>query len=126
MKLKINLYIFKYLFTFPVLIQVPESRTTVLELKKAIQKHYETKQWRLRNRKLYGPIDTAIKPGTSIDNTTISWRYIWRTYVLSFDGQLLSNDNELLKTHGIKNKSTLKFIKKKGARTKKQSASSIN
>lgn len=42
----------------------------------------------------------------------ISWRYIWKTYWLCFDREKLTNDNCKLLEYGIRNKSTLTFLKK--------------
>lgn len=47
--------------------------------------------------------------------TKISWRYIWRTYFLEFNGIILDDDNQLLSHYNIRNKSVLGFVK----RTKK-------
>lgn len=47
----------------------------------------------------------------------ISWRHIWRTYILEFNGIRLENENTLLKDYGIThNNSILKFTKKYNAR----------
>lgn len=46
----------------------------------------------------------------------ISWRYIWKTYWLCFDREKLTNDNCKLLEYGIRNKSTLTFLKKRRER----------
>lgn len=59
-------------------------------------------------------------PSTSINNNSntlnsnkkISWRYIWRTYLLDNNGQPLIDDNQLLINYGVVNKTILKFIKR--------------
>ncbi|XP_068219444.1 U11/U12 small nuclear ribonucleoprotein 25 kDa protein-like [Palaemon carinicauda] len=43
----------------------------------------------------------------------ISWRYIWKTNWLCFDKEKLINDNCKLLEYGIRNKSTLTFLKKR-------------
>ncbi|XP_069191295.1 U11/U12 small nuclear ribonucleoprotein 25 kDa protein isoform X2 [Procambarus clarkii] len=42
----------------------------------------------------------------------ISWRHVWKTYWLSYNGEKLSDDNTKLIEYGIKNKSHLTFMKK--------------
>lgn len=42
----------------------------------------------------------------------ISWRCIWRTYWLVFDGQRLVKDHKLLREYGITNNAEIKFVKK--------------
>ncbi|XP_071528332.1 uncharacterized protein [Panulirus ornatus] len=42
----------------------------------------------------------------------ISWRYIWKTYWLCYNGEKLTDDNTRLLEFGIRNKSTLTFVKK--------------
>ncbi|KAG0426373.1 hypothetical protein HPB47_026503 [Ixodes persulcatus] len=46
----------------------------------------------------------------------VSWRYIWRTYWLSFEGQPLNQDRTLLRDAGIRNNSELCFIKRRRER----------
>lgn len=45
--------------------------------------------------------------------TKISWRYIWKTYILNYDSLLLDNDNALIQDYGVTNKVTLSFKKKR-------------
>jgi U11/U12 small nuclear ribonucleoprotein SNRNP25 len=68
--------------------------STVLELKKAIQRHIVLKQAR--------------------DNHTthISWRHIWKRYWLQFENQKLTDDKKLIKDYGISNKDEVKFIRR--------------
>uniref|UniRef100_A0A4W3I6N6 Small nuclear ribonucleoprotein 25 n=1 Tax=Callorhinchus milii TaxID=7868 RepID=A0A4W3I6N6_CALMI len=66
----------------------------VLDLKKAIQRYVQLKQER--------------EGGTQY----ISWRYVWRTYHLTFDGQKLTDDKKKLKDYGIRNRDEVTFIKK--------------
>ncbi|XP_014671973.1 PREDICTED: U11/U12 small nuclear ribonucleoprotein 25 kDa protein-like [Priapulus caudatus] len=42
----------------------------------------------------------------------ISWRYVWRTYWLTFEGQKLNDDKKPLKEYGIRNRDELTFIKR--------------
>ncbi|XP_072415556.1 U11/U12 small nuclear ribonucleoprotein 25 kDa protein isoform X1 [Chiloscyllium punctatum] len=67
---------------------------TVLDLKKAIQRYVQLKQER--------------EGGTQY----ISWKYIWRTYHLTFNGEKLTDDKMKLKDYGIRNRDEVTFIKK--------------
>ncbi|XP_046373187.1 U11/U12 small nuclear ribonucleoprotein 25 kDa protein-like [Haliotis rufescens] len=67
---------------------------SVLDLKHAIRRHVTLRQSR--------------RGGT----TLISWRYIWRSYWLYFDGQKLSDDRRTLKSYGIRNRDEIMFIHK--------------
>lgn len=102
--------------------KVPETHTTVLDLKRAIKRNYELNQRRLANR-MQRSSDNNDKPlkkrhrhsSSDVDGhrtTRISWRYIWRKYYLEYDGEPLSDDRQLLKDYGIRNKSSLKFVDK--------------
>ncbi|XP_026998748.2 U11/U12 small nuclear ribonucleoprotein 25 kDa protein [Tachysurus fulvidraco] len=67
---------------------------TVLDLKKAIQRFFELKQQR----------EGGIKH--------ISWRYVWRTFHLVFNGERLEEDRKKLKDYGIRNRDEVTFMKK--------------
>lgn len=71
-----------------------EQKAKVLDLKKAIQRYITTKLEREGKKQ------------------TISWRYVWKTYWLYFEGQKLTNDNYSLKDYGIVNNSEITFIKR--------------
>ncbi|CAB0013431.1 unnamed protein product [Nesidiocoris tenuis] len=43
----------------------------------------------------------------------ISWRYVWRTNHLAFEGQILDDDSALLVDVGIRNKCDLRFVKRR-------------
>ncbi|MCL4139887.1 UNVERIFIED_CONTAM: hypothetical protein GTU68_019772 [Idotea baltica] len=43
---------------------------------------------------------------------SISWKYIWRTYWLCFEGTRLVDDNKKLLSFGISHKAKLSFLKK--------------
>lgn len=73
---------------------IVEQTATVVDLKKAIQRHVTLQQARLK---------LAVH---------ISWRYVWRTYWLYFDGQKLDKDHRKLKDYGIRNRDEVSFIKK--------------
>lgn len=108
--------------------KVPETHTTVLDLKKAIKRKYELNQKRSANRQQCAghrnkqhrqsqkSSRKSCQPYSNSDvdhNTTkISWRYIWRTYYLEYNGEPLSDDRQLLNEYGVRNKSTLQFVKK--------------
>lgn len=66
---------------------------TVLELKKAISRYMVLKQQR----------EGGIRH--------FSWRYVWRTYHLAFEGQKLDNNNKL-RDYGIRNRDELTFMKR--------------
>ncbi|TRY89229.1 hypothetical protein DNTS_025398 [Danionella cerebrum] len=65
----------------------------VQDLKKAIRRYVELKQQRK------GGIEH------------ISWRYVWRTYHLVFNGEKLDDDNKNLKDYGIRNRDEVTFMK---------------
>ncbi|GBM98650.1 U11/U12 small nuclear ribonucleoprotein [Araneus ventricosus] len=73
---------------------VVEQKATVIDLKKAIQRH------------------VTLKLKREGCERTISWRYIWRTYWLYYDGQKLTDNDKPLKDYGIRNNSELSFIKR--------------
>ncbi|XP_047214670.1 U11/U12 small nuclear ribonucleoprotein 25 kDa protein-like [Girardinichthys multiradiatus] len=66
---------------------------TVLDLKKAICRFMELKQQR----------EGGVK--------YISWRYVWRTYHLVFQGEKLEDDTMRLKDYGIWNRDEVTFMK---------------
>lgn len=89
---------------FVLLFQVPQSKCTVANLKKIIRRTFELMQERNRN------------------TCKISWKYIWKTYWLTFNGIPLKDNDEFLSSLGIKNKSHLSFVKRlrdKNSRIKK-------
>uniref|UniRef100_A0A8D0BM64 Small nuclear ribonucleoprotein U11/U12 subunit 25 n=1 Tax=Salvator merianae TaxID=96440 RepID=A0A8D0BM64_SALMN len=67
---------------------------TVLELKKALQRFVQLRQERA------GGVPH------------ISWRYIWRTYCLSFGGEKLTDDGKKLREYGIRNRDEVSFVKR--------------
>ncbi|CAN9505549.1 unnamed protein product [Ophioblennius macclurei] len=67
---------------------------TVLDLKKAIRRFMELKQQR----------EGGVKH--------ISWRYVWRTYHLVFQGEKLEDDKMRLKDYGIRNRDEVTFTKR--------------
>ncbi|RVE69689.1 hypothetical protein OJAV_G00080610 [Oryzias javanicus] len=67
---------------------------TVLDLKKAICRFMELKQQR----------EGGVKH--------VSWRYVWRTYYLVFQGEKLEDDSTRLKDYGIRNRDEVTFMKK--------------
>lgn len=77
-----------------VLPVVVRQNGTVLELKKAIQRHVILRQARIAGIR------------------RISWRYVWRAYWLYFNGQKLSDDKKLMKEYGISNRDEVTFVKR--------------
>lgn len=82
--------------------QIPQQNTTVLDLKKAIQRAFTLRQKRQHSK------------------TKISWKYIWETYNLQFKSEVLRDDNALVSEYSIKNKSDIKFIKKLRKKSKRE------
>ncbi|XP_026110167.1 U11/U12 small nuclear ribonucleoprotein 25 kDa protein [Carassius auratus] len=66
---------------------------TVLDLKKAICRYMELKQQR----------EGGVKH--------ISWKYVWRSFHLVFNGEKLEDDKRKLKDYGIKNRDEVTFLK---------------
>ncbi|CAG4976173.1 unnamed protein product [Parnassius apollo] len=79
----------------PALKVIVPQKATVWDLKKAIARHFEIHQKR-----------TGIK-------VKISWKYIWKTYDLNFDGIILDNNNSFIEDYGVTNKVTLSFKKRR-------------
>ncbi|KAJ0182118.1 hypothetical protein K1T71_002840 [Dendrolimus kikuchii] len=73
---------------------IPQS-ATVRELKKAVRRHFEIYQKRIKNK------------------VKISWKYIWKTYDLSYDSTILDDDDHSIQEYGVCNKVTLGFKKKR-------------
>ncbi|XP_015227500.1 PREDICTED: U11/U12 small nuclear ribonucleoprotein 25 kDa protein [Cyprinodon variegatus] len=67
---------------------------TVLDLKNAIRRFMELKQQR----------EGGVKH--------ISWRYVWRTFHLVFQGEKLEDDTMRLKDYGIRNRDEVTFMKR--------------
>ncbi|XP_032834289.2 U11/U12 small nuclear ribonucleoprotein 25 kDa protein [Petromyzon marinus] len=74
----------------PVVVQQDAS---VLDLKKALRRHMQLKMERESRTRL------------------VSWRYVWRTYHLVFEGHQLLDDSKLLKDYGIRNRDEVTFGK---------------
>ncbi|XP_023946480.2 U11/U12 small nuclear ribonucleoprotein 25 kDa protein isoform X1 [Bicyclus anynana] len=79
----------------PSLKVIVAQNATVRELKKAIARHFEIHQQRTGNK------------------VKISWKYIWRTYDLSFDSIILDDNSSFISNYGVTNKVTLNFKKKR-------------
>ncbi|NP_001083423.1 uncharacterized protein LOC398918 [Xenopus laevis] len=67
---------------------------TVLDLKRAIQRYIQLKHQR----------EGGIQH--------ISWKYVWRTYHLSYSGEKLDDEAKSLREYGIKNRDEVVFVKK--------------
>lgn len=119
---------------------VPAVGSTLATLKKAIKWQFTLQQRReLNRRRSNGNVSVAStssatkktedrardKQSKSIASSTtttttvpkISWKYIWRTYSLEHNGEVLIDDQRPITDWSIRNKSVLKFVKKR--RTKK-------
>ncbi|KAL9962745.1 hypothetical protein ACROYT_G031881 [Oculina patagonica] len=77
-----------------VLPVVVIQNATVHDLKKAIQRHISLKLSR--------------EGGPNI----ISWKHVWKTYWLSFQGQKLTEDHQPLTYYGIQSKDEVTFVKR--------------
>ncbi|CAH1774809.1 unnamed protein product [Owenia fusiformis] len=77
-----------------VLPVVVVQAATVLDLKNAMKRHLTLKQKR--------------EGGTS----HISWRYIWKTYWLIYQGEKLQDDTKELRAYGIRNRDEVTFMKR--------------
>ncbi|XP_038051822.1 U11/U12 small nuclear ribonucleoprotein 25 kDa protein-like [Patiria miniata] len=66
----------------------------VQDLKQAIQRYVTLKESRRGSQ------------------TSISWKYVWRTYSLCFEGEQLDK-NKKLKDYGIRNRDTVTFVKRR-------------
>ncbi|XP_029294116.1 U11/U12 small nuclear ribonucleoprotein 25 kDa protein [Cottoperca gobio] len=67
---------------------------TVFDLKKAICRFMELKQQR----------EGGVKH--------VSWRYVWRTYQMIFQGEKLEDDKMRLKDYGVRNRDEVTFMKR--------------
>ncbi|XP_026314524.1 U11/U12 small nuclear ribonucleoprotein 25 kDa protein-like [Hyposmocoma kahamanoa] len=79
----------------PVLKVVVPQSATVSDLKKAIARHFEIYQKRIKNK------------------VKISWKYIWKTYDLNYEGLILDCDHRSIDEYGVTNKVTLTFKKRR-------------
>ncbi|GAB6025867.1 U11/U12 small nuclear ribonucleoprotein [Chamberlinius hualienensis] len=77
-----------------VLPVIVKQSARVFELKRAIRRATELKLMRSK---------TPVK---------ISWRYVWKTYWLYFQGQKLDKDHKYLKDYGVTNRETVTFLKR--------------
>ncbi|KAK8757608.1 hypothetical protein V5799_004765 [Amblyomma americanum] len=73
---------------------VVEQKATVLDLKKALRRHVTLRMARKGVKRV------------------LSWKYVWKTYWLSFEGELLRDDKAFLRDFGIRNNSQLLFVKR--------------
>ncbi|XP_014369033.2 U11/U12 small nuclear ribonucleoprotein 25 kDa protein [Papilio machaon] len=79
----------------PALKVIVPQTASVGDLKKAIARHFEIHQKRIGSK------------------VKISWKYIWKTYNLSFDGIILDNNANPIEDYGVTNKTTLTFKKRR-------------
>lgn len=75
-------------------VVIPQSGTTVRDLKKAIQRAFSLRQQRMKSR------------------TKVSWSYVWRTYHLRHDSHTMRDNDELVSNYGVRNKSNVVFVKR--------------
>ncbi|XP_039296005.1 U11/U12 small nuclear ribonucleoprotein 25 kDa protein-like isoform X2 [Nilaparvata lugens] len=79
---------------------VNQKGARVIDLKHAIRRAVDLK------------LKRTGKIGKVSEKRKISWKYVWKTNHLSFDGEQLSNDQALLSEMGIRNKSRVTFVKR--------------
>ncbi|XP_068621096.1 U11/U12 small nuclear ribonucleoprotein 25 kDa protein [Battus philenor] len=79
----------------PALKVIVPQKASVGDLKKAIARHFEIHQKRTGSK------------------VKISWKYIWKTYNLSFDGIILDNNRNPIEDYGVTNKVILTFTKRR-------------
>ncbi|KAJ8683027.1 hypothetical protein QAD02_018819 [Eretmocerus hayati] len=81
---------------FPTLsIVVPSKDATVMDLKRAVKRQTNLALQRENIKK------------------KISWKHVWKRHYLSFDGVKLTDDNDKIHEYGIRNKATIKYVKKR-------------
>lgn len=85
------------------------AETTVAKLKKAIQTQFEMHHLR-----------TGETGSMSKTRARIQWKYIWRTYLLEFDGVRLVEDGKSLEEIEIRHESVLKFVKRRRIKSNKR------
>ncbi|GFO12052.1 U11/u12 small nuclear ribonucleoprotein 25 kda protein-like [Plakobranchus ocellatus] len=73
---------------------VVTQKARVIDLKHAIKRHFTLRQMRTGG------------------STHISWRYIWKRYWLSFNGEKLTDNNKKLKSYGMRNRDSVTFVKR--------------
>lgn len=88
---------------------VPARHTTIAQLKSAIQRSFSASQ--RRQRRHHQSSSRAECRQRSGFGETISWKYIWRTYYLQFNGTPITDDTKTIKNYDILNKSVLNFVK---------------
>ena len=76
---------------YPVIVALD---ATVADLKKGIERYVLLHQSREGEKQ------------------NISWKYVWKSYWLVFDGQKLNDSNVMLKDMGISNRCEVKFVKR--------------
>ncbi|KAI5640660.1 hypothetical protein NE865_06978 [Phthorimaea operculella] len=79
----------------PILKVIVPQNSSVRDLKKAVVRHFQLYQNRTGSK------------------VKISWKYIWKTYDLSFDSIILDDDDSLIENYGVVNKVVLTFKKKR-------------
>ncbi|XP_070617690.1 U11/U12 small nuclear ribonucleoprotein 25 kDa protein [Erythrolamprus reginae] len=77
----------------PMPVVVVQS-ATVLELKKALRRFVQLRQERQGGAR------------------HLSWKYVWRTYGLTFGAEKLADDGRKLREYGIRNRDEVSFVKK--------------
>ncbi|KPJ07127.1 U11/U12 small nuclear ribonucleoprotein 25 kDa protein [Papilio machaon] len=107
----------------PALKVIVPQTVSVGDLKKAIARHFEIHQKRTGSKVpqtvSVGDLKKAIARHFEIhqkrtgSKVKISWKYIWKTYNLSFDGIILDSNANPIEDYGVTNKTTLTFKKRR-------------
>lgn len=92
---------------------VPKN-SNVRELKAAIRRTFTALRNRQRTTDITDVNDSKQSERRNSTETipNISWKYIWRTYYLQHGTYVLNDDEKLLRDYGVRNKTTLNFVKK--------------
>lgn len=77
---------------------IVEQLASVLDLKKAVERTFN-----LQNKR---------RPESAFRDVRISWRYVWKSFWLYFEGQKLTENKAKLKDYGVRNNSEITFIKR--------------
>lgn len=102
----------------------------IIELKAAIKRNFNALQRRQQQNQTCGNdkltySEQRRRYKNAEPKANISWKYIWHTYYLRYNGIALTENEKCLSDYDIRNKAVLEFVKKikvdRKMRNKKQS-----
>lgn len=101
--------------TYAQLKVIVPKNSTVRDLKAAIRRTFTAQRNQQRTAEFNQSMNDTKQTerrnyNESIPN--ISWKYIWRTYYLQNETNVLNNDEKPLRDYGVRNKTVLNFVKK--------------